>query len=634
MPDDSSNLISLESHDFSSIYRCVNFAIAAALLAMGTGIAQADSADLRVVLFIGLFLVLGVLVFMVTTPLKVMRKKESERKEYLEGITQEKRKLVNKIEDLSATQTDLNNANTNLQQAFQSIQQHGDEAKARATELESLTDSLNHMTEESDTIFNSVDHGLCLIDSSYKIGQRVSLMMYEIFETENLKGLSFLDLMRPLIPEKELKTLDNFLGLQFKKKTLPSQLEKFNPLKQVEITLNWDGERFVNKHLSFKFQRIMDGEDIAAILITVSDVSAAVALETELEHSREEQDRRTEIMLEIVQSDPAKLQVFLQEAENTLESINLTLKDHGVHEGSENAGIPNKDLVEEVYREVHTVKGNASLLGLESIVQLTHSLESKLDELKMKEEIKGDEYLGALVHLASLRKQLVEYREISDTVREGFVGVSSEQLDSDCALSGELADFVEKTGSELGKKVFLRSQFEIENLSETGIKNVKNIFIQAARNSLTHGIEMAEERAKKGKLEEGELVLICKPASQQKNLLSEPAYELTFRDDGAGLDLTMIRDRAVALGLMSQGEADAAHPAMLANLIFHSGFSTMSEANKISGRGVGMDVIKEIVVTELRGKLSVSFARGSYFQVSCFVPSRLLVNEKCEALTA
>ena len=280
-----------------------------------------------------------------------------------------------------------------------------------------------------------------------------------------------------------------------------------------------------------------------------------------------------------------------------------------------------------MYREVHTVKGNASLIGLQTIVELTHSVESRLNELMLKETVKGDEYLGALVQLASLRKLLSEYREISDTVREGFVGVTarnSGRKESGSPLEIELEDFVSHLGGELGKKVYLRARFELGAVSDQALKKMKDIFIQASRNALVHGIETPAERVRRGKLEEGELVFICRPASAEKNLLSEPAYELTFRDDGAGLDLAAIRDRAVDLGLLSKDGAAAAGGASLANLIFSSGFSSLSEANEIAGRGVGMNLIKDIVVNEFQGKLSVGFAKGVYFQVSCYIPARLL----------
>lgn len=635
-PKEKAKQVSMESHDFSPIRRCVNFALIVALFAMGAGIAQAGDVNLRVLLSIGLFLIIGVLLFMLTTPLKVLEKKESERSGFLQGFHQEKRKLLNKIEDLSATQTELNDANTNLHQAFDSIQQYGDEAKARASELEDLTNSLSLMTEESDTIFNSVNSGLCLIDESYKIGQRVSLAMYEIFETENIKGLSFLDLMRPLITEKDLKTLETFLALQFKKKTSPKQLEKFNPLKQIEITLNWDGNRFTHKHLAFSFQRVMDGDKIAATLVTVTDISSSVVLENKLKASKEQQDRRTELMLEVVQGDHESLQVFMDDTESKLEEINAKLKEHGVKEDLEIKGASNQEIIEFLFREVHTIKGNASLLGLESIVGIAHSVETKLNELKVKDVIKGDEYLGALMQLATLKERLQEYREISDTVRSSFTAATGPKLIAtpSSALAGELDGFTRKVSEDLEKSVYVRSDFNVDDVSDHGLSVIKDVFIQAIRNSLVHGIEAKEERLRRGKLEKGQITLMCKVSEVASEVLSEPGYELTFRDDGGGLDITKIASLALERGMITEADANTMPASGFANLVFSSGFSVATELSDHGGRGVGLDVVKDIIVNELGGKISVKFLKGFYFQVSCFVPVRNLNAEQNQARTA
>ena len=448
---------------------------------------------------------------------------------------------------LAETQTELNSSNEKLNSSLATAQKQSEEAQARADELQDITLNLNSLREESDTIFNSIDHGLCLLDKKFKIGSRISQSTYDIFETERLSGLSFLDLMRPLITEKDLKTLESFLGLQFKSQTLDSQLDKFNPLKKVEVTLNFDGDDFSKKHLGFEFERVYDeNDDIAAILVTITDVTETVALENELKRAGEEQARKTDLILEIISSDSTELELFLAKTDKDLDLINNNLKDKGVDKDS---SASNKDLVEDVFRIVHNIKGNASMLGLETVTELTHSVEDKLAGLRGRKNVKGEEFLAALVQLATLRERLTDYEDIIQTILKDFASSgskksSSKPLTKNEKFTQELSKFNGEIAQDLDKKVFTRCDVDIDSMSDSGFSTMKDIIIQIARNSVVHGIEAPATRTSLGKLEEGLFTVLCKLDESSDNVLGKPAYYFTFRDDGAGLDVDALKRKS------------------------------------------------------------------------------------------
>ena len=140
---------------------------------------------------------------------------------------------------------------------------------------------------------------------------------------------------------------------------------------------------------------------------------------------------------------------------------------------------------------------------------------------------------------------------------------------------------------QLGKRVRIEMEGEDTELDKTIIEAIKDPLTHIVRNSVDHGIETPEQRAAAGKPEEGRLFLRAFHEGGQVNI------EVT--DDGAGIDLERVRARAVERNLLSADQAARMGEREVANLIFLPGFSTAAAVTNISGRGVGMDVVKTSV---------------------------------------
>jgi len=596
--------------------------------------AQAKSSQLGYILMGALILVFANFAYIVIYAVGTLKKRDGKLRAYSEELEENFSALQVTNEKLTLTQDELNESNDSLKDALGSVKTISEQAQSRADDLEELTLDLNRLKEESDTIFNSVDHGLCLIDKNSKIGNRISRATYDIFEKENLSGQSFTDLMRPLITEKDHRTLESYLKLQFQKKTLKSQLEKYNPLKKIDITLDFDGDNFSNKQLGFEFERIMNDDEIEAVLVTITDVTETIALENELKKAGEDQERKTKLILEIIQSDRHELELFLAQTTKALDSINGRLREHGVD--SQNS-VTKQELIEDVFRSVHNIKGNASMLGLGSVVDIAHSVEDSLSGLRGKNEVKGEEFLTSLVKLATLRERLNDYEEVTDTLLRDFsasrsvspkqsVGTPSDKLSSD------LSKFVHEVAKDEGKKVYTRCKLDVDNMSVNGYQSVKGIMIQAVRNSVVHGVESPEKRLSVGKLEEGIVSVVCHKQEASDNILGEPAYEFIFHDDGAGLDIPAIREKAVANGIRTKSEVASMKDSDVASLIFEKAFSTLDEVSEHGGRGTGVDVIKDEVINTLNGKISMSFVPGVYMKFSCIIPAASLEESTNQAI--
>jgi two-component system chemotaxis sensor kinase CheA len=151
---------------------------------------------------------------------------------------------------------------------------------------------------------------------------------------------------------------------------------------------------------------------------------------------------------------------------------------------------------------------------------------------------------------------------------------------------------------EQNKQVTLTIEGGETELDKRVLEQIKDPLIHVLRNAVDHGLEMPAAREKVGKPAEGHVIL---SASQQGNRIV-----ITVSDDGRGLDLDAIRAAAIRKGLLRMGEAEKLSEAEVANLIFNSGLSTSRIITDISGRGVGMDVVRQNV-EELHGTLEVDF---------------------------
>jgi two-component system chemotaxis sensor kinase CheA len=154
---------------------------------------------------------------------------------------------------------------------------------------------------------------------------------------------------------------------------------------------------------------------------------------------------------------------------------------------------------------------------------------------------------------------------------------------------------------EQGKQINLSIWGGETELDKRVLEQIKDPLIHLLRNAVDHGLERPEFRQQAGKPAEGQIVL---SANQQGHNIV-----ITISDDGGGLDLTAIRLAAVRRGLRSHAETEKMSDAEVANLIFDSGLSTSKIITDLSGRGVGLDVVRQNVEA-LQGILDVSSAPG------------------------
>ncbi|WP_374350215.1 Hpt domain-containing protein [Chitinimonas sp.] len=184
------------------------------------------------------------------------------------------------------------------------------------------------------------------------------------------------------------------------------------------------------------------------------------------------------------------------------------------------------------------------------------------------------------------------------------------------SLSERLYRLVRQTGKETGKKVNLELRGGRVEIDRSVLEKMVSPFEHMLRNAIDHGLETTEVRTGRGKNEFGEILV---EARQEGNELV-----LNLRDDGAGLDLKRIREKGIEKGLIDANEQYS--DSHLMNLIFEAGFSTASAVTQLSGRGIGMDVVKS-EIEDLGGRVEVDSVAGQGTTFTIHLPLTLAVTQ-------
>jgi two-component system chemotaxis sensor kinase CheA len=358
---------------------------------------------------------------------------------------------------------------------------------------------------------------------------------------------------------------------------------------------------------------------------------------------------------------------FISESQDILDTINQSLLS--LEKEPNNAA-----LIDEIFRAAHSLKGMSAAMSFSEITTLAHEMEDTLDKVRKGEAKVSLDIVDSLFDysdaLASLVGGVMEGRKEKTAkaqipvVREiQSVRISIERLNSLMNLTGELliaknrlknitqehkmselnealAPFdrlvtdleeevlktrlipvgqtfgrfprmVRDIAKEQGKEIeFTMEGGEIE-LDRAILDNLGEPLVHLLKNAVDHGIESIKEREKKGKSKAGKIKLLAR--REENKVIIE------VEDDGKGIDPEEVKQVALRKGVVSFGEVAQMSDNEALRLTFLPGFTTASKATEVSGRGVGLDVVKT-EVESLGGAVIISSKQGEGTKISLKLP--------------
>ncbi|OHD62812.1 MAG: hypothetical protein A2176_02935 [Spirochaetes bacterium RBG_13_51_14] len=451
----------------------------------------------------------------------------------------------------------------------------------------------------------NIKEGLLLIDENYTILSQYSEYLTKLFENRNLEGKRFIDLVYQ--DTKEFETyraeLEKFLYFLFHNKSADlDMIMNLNPFKSKKILVKTN--EFVNKEIivNADFIRIHDKDLVEYIMVIFEDITDLVKYEKRLEEQKTKYQQEVESISAIMKSGPALFSDFLEESRLILNDIRSKIYDLG-----------DPDTLIHVFREAHSLKGSAKHLELNHISTISHKIEDVLvavrDNPKKINKTITNQIEDLIVELFREFQNLGTMIERLKMFSTLDIGVKPTEL------KGPLGEFLNSLPSmveSLAKETSKQVTFTIANkINELAVLNkIKIPIIHLIRNSVDHGIEDQFARLTKNKTAAGKIYLRLYESSS--------SFTIEVEDDGYGIDFEKIHETAINKKLIVNNNT-AVSKSKLLQFIFRPNFSSKSEATEISGRGYGLDIVKDIV-EQLNGKIQVKTNKDKGTKVTLTIP--------------
>jgi HPt (histidine-containing phosphotransfer) domain-containing protein len=464
--------------------------------------------------------------------------------------------------------------------------------------LRQSDDATEQATEETREILSVVREGLFLLTPQYTLGTQLSQSVSTILGRAVRPGDHFLALLAPLVSARTLDDARGYTDLLFLPHIKEDLVQSINPLTEVAITTTDALGHKHQRHLSMRFNRVTADGEIRHLLVTVQDVSSRIELEQKLQGEQQRAQREFDLLVRAFETDPGALRGFVDRSEASLLEVNDLLRQ--VEAGSDAKQL--RRIVDAVYRHVHAVKGEASMLSLDLLTATAHQFESQIQVLREAGTFAGDALLALplpleelLTRLQALKRSVLRDRAATPPAADFSVPMTA---------------LVARIAQEMGKPTQLTTSLAaLTALPTASHEALQKVAVQLVRNAVVHGVEDGRTRAALGKP-----ALATVDVTLHRNDTNQ--VELVVRDDGAGLDVTRVRARLQALGWFKGSQLDEMSPAQVLAQIFRPGFSTATSAGEHAGRGVGLDIVSA-EVRRLGARLLVSTKpdHGTTFRV-------------------
>ncbi|MDB5105314.1 MAG: Signal transduction histidine kinase CheA [Fibrobacteres bacterium] len=514
---------------------------------------------------------------------------------------------------------------------------------------ERLEDMVAEKIQEIKDILDNIEQGLFTVGLDGKVNPDYALSTNLILDVEDASRSTLAQLLR-LDAAQEADWMDWLDMVRKRHGALRwEKLVRLCPVRELRLPDGGAGDRII----LVGYQKMFDREkNFNKVMVLVQDVTDARRVERMIKEEKERHDNEVKAILGIVRYS-AFIPDFLADVEARLRNLG-----GGVHRAPSAGGTALAELTAAMSRDLHTLKGTAATYGFESLSRLAREAEEALEELRRPNHPPvSDEWAimaryverleACLAEIRTLVKSLAgpeaqatvpvpeprirELRALSASLRNGgpsgiLAGAGREAPELlerllracrsiDHVKIEKLADkyraMVQRVGERLGKRLEFRAVPEGMEVSPSLFAALDEPLVHLLRNAADHGIEMEATRLLHGKSGTGKIQLSL--------AASQAGWDITVSDDGHGIDIATLSEKALSKGLVKPEDLAAMDETAKQELIFLPGLSSRDQSTEISGMGVGMDAVA-VWARTAGGGIKVSSQAGQGTRITLNLP--------------
>ncbi len=456
------------------------------------------------------------------------------------------------------------------------------------------------------TVLDNAGEGIFFLNREYEIYRYYSAALESILSIKDLENKNFISLLENRVPEQVINNVREYLELMYREDLDEEVINELNPLIDTEFFYEdeW-GMWTSSKYLSFKFQRVVENDKILKLIGVVKDDSERNVLSRKLEQTENHTQKQMEWLVNILHVEPELLKDFFIGVEHELHNIELVLKN------GKDTQKP-QELLENIYRSLYIIKGNASLLDLRFFTDKTTQFIEKVMVLKGKKNLSGTDFVPVVVLLGDMQDTLKDVHTIFKRISHFHNHFRAKRTYESELLVNSLRNLTRGLSKQLGKDViFDYKDFDALSIPYMYRQLVRDVLFLLIRNAILYGIEDSDQRKSNNKSPSAVIKI--------SSIINNGLLGLVLRHDGRIDRIERLLQKLINFDEEDVEKRSDWEGMQVTQLLFMPNIQTGDEKELLTNYSMDIEALKK-KLKEKKGRLKITFTSEESCEFTVLFP--------------
>lgn len=459
-------------------------------------------------------------------------------------------------------------------------------------------------TQASTTSVSSMLYGRLEVDAKLHVKQVLDKSVMSLLGVRQIEGLYLAALLKQRVSLEDYDKIQPFLKSLVHKRDLLDSSSHQTPFDCLKVALPSENGRAIRKYLRFEFLKSKTFTDNGHWVVVIRDISKSVRLSRQIRRSTQRVQLKVNTMMSLLQFERELIKDFLL---STADSLRNILKNLDVSAANQHQL---RTRIENIYCIVHQIKGDAAILNMTAISHKAHAFEGLLSKLNDRREITLPNIYALRRPVKSIIDSVKDIHQLFEKIVEG--GWNNRSEGGGDSMKRRLSYLVKRIADSQNKRILIVDDGYLDSAVPLHLRrDLSSMVTQLARNAIVHGIELPLVREQAFKTPYGCLHISVAHVKQR--------LVVKIRDDGAGVNCEKVRQVAMKSPYFIKHRVEAWTKSQLMQVLFHPGFSTSQTVDQHSGRGIGLDYIKNCVEKH-GGSINLRSIQGQFTEFTLSFP--------------